>query len=333
MRANGISSASDVHVGREIIIPTYSYNGRTVASAPMARSRADDARPAERPQPKLASAAVMKPAGQHVLRKPETPRADGTYTVQSGDTLTRIASRTGISIDALKSANGLSGTAIRIGQTLKLPDGASAPARPVRTAEVVTGSVPKAPQMPKAPAQPKPAPAKVVEAKKPEPVKLAEAEPQPKSYSPPTQKPANVAQAENDTKVASLPQTSGVGKLRWPVRGQVVSQFGSREDGHRNDGIDISVPEGTPIKAAENGVVIYAGSGLKEYGNTVLIRHDDGLVTVYGYAKDLKVQRGDKVTRGQVIADSGMSGEASRPKLHFEVRKDATPVNPMSYLD
>jgi len=87
------------------------------------------------------------------------------------------------------------------------------------------------------------------------------------------------------------------------------------------------------VKAAENGVVIYAGDGLKEFGNTVLVRHDNGMVTVYGHASALRVKRGEKVRRGQEIALSGMSGSADRPKLHFEVRKDATPVNPSGYLE
>lgn len=254
----------------------------------------------------------------------------GSYVVQSGDTLTNIASRTGVSIDALKAANGLSGSAIRIGQRLTLPAGAM----PIKPAPQVA----KAVTAPKA-AAPKPEVRKVAEAEikpQPQPAHVAEkqAEPQPKTYTPPVQPKETVTQAESGKKLASLtPETTGIGKLRWPVQGQVVSKFGSQEDGHRNDGIDILVPEGTPVKAAENGVVIYAGNGLKEYGNTVLVRHDNGLVTVYGFAKDLKVKRGDKVTRGEVIADSGMSGSASRPKLHFEVRKDATPVNPLSYLD
>src|SRR5690606_5358717 len=99
------------------------------------------------------------------------------------------------------------------------------------------------------------------------------------------------------------------------------------------DGIDIQVPEGTPVKAAENGVVIYAGDGLKEFGNTVLVRHDNGLVTVYGHASELKVSRGDKVKRGQQIASSGMSGVADSPRLHFEVRKNSAPVDPTTFLE
>jgi len=100
-----------------------------------------------------------------------------------------------------------------------------------------------------------------------------------------------------------------------------------------NDGVDIMVPEGTIVKAAENGVVIYAGDGLKEFGNTILIRHEDNLVTVYGHNSQLLVQRGQKVRRGDDIAKSGKSGNTTTPKLHFEVRKNSTPVNPMKYLE
>ena len=116
--------------------------------------------------------------------------------------------------------------------------------------------------------------------------------------------------------------------MRWPVRGRVISGFGSGKDG-----VDIAVPSGTPIKAAENGVVIYAGDGLKEFGNTVLVRHENGLVTVYGHASSIEVQRGQKVKRGQEIALSGMSGTTDSPKLHFEVRKNSAPVDPSGYLE
>lgn len=117
------------------------------------------------------------------------------------------------------------------------------------------------------------------------------------------------------------------------MRGRVISPFGGSSAGAKNDGIDIAVPSGTPVKAAENGVVIYAGDGLKEFGNTVLVRHEDGLVTVYGHASEIKVQRGQQVRRGEEIALAGMSGSADTPKLHFEVRKDLAPVNPAGYLE
>jgi len=104
------------------------------------------------------------------------------------------------------------------------------------------------------------------------------------------------------------------------------------ESGRRNEGVDIALPSGSTVKAAENGVVIYAGDGLTEFGNTVLIRHENGVVTIYGHASSLSVKRGDTVKRGQEIARSGMSGSADAPKLHFEVREKSVPVDPLTYL-
>jgi murein DD-endopeptidase MepM/ murein hydrolase activator NlpD len=92
------------------------------------------------------------------------------------------------------------------------------------------------------------------------------------------------------------------------------------------------VPEGTQVKAAESGVVAYAGSELKGYGNLVLIRHPNGFVTAYAHNGDITVKRGDQVTRGQTIAKSGQSGNVSSPQLHFELRKGSTPVDPTNYL-
>ncbi|MDE1995454.1 MAG: peptidoglycan DD-metalloendopeptidase family protein, partial [Rhizobiaceae bacterium] len=159
----------------------------------------------------------------------------------------------------------------------------------------------------------------------------AAAKPQAVASAAPTQ---SVSDAESKSDVsADAPEGTGIGKYRWPVRGAVVAGYGANVNGSRNDGIDISVPEGTPIKAAENGVVIYAGNGLKELGNTVLVRHDDGTVTVYGHADALSVTRGQKVQRGQTLATSGMSGDVKQPQLHFEVRKNSAPVNPMTFLE
>jgi murein DD-endopeptidase MepM/ murein hydrolase activator NlpD len=92
------------------------------------------------------------------------------------------------------------------------------------------------------------------------------------------------------------------------------------------------VPEGTPIKAAEGGVVAYAGSELKGYGNLVLIRHPNGYVSAYAHNGELNVKRGEQVKRGQVVAKSGQSGNVNSPQLHFELRKGSTPVDPMPYL-
>ena len=117
-------------------------------------------------------------------------------------------------------------------------------------------------------------------------------------------------------------------EFRWPARGRIIQGF--KAGG--NDGINIAVPEGTSVKAAEAGVVAYAGSELKGYGNLILIRHPNGFVSAYANNGELEVKRGDTVKRGQIIAKSGQSGNVSSPQLHFELRKGSTPVDPTSYL-
>ena len=342
MKANSITDPSRVAVGQQVLIPVYVYSRQAPVSAPDADPRTKAAksgtglvgeanqdrvplpqRAPERdvavlpsvPQPRTPQNApsqqpVTLAAGNRVT-EPEAPRAaatasSGVYTVKSGDTLSKIARANGVSIDALKAANALSGSNIRIGQQLVLPEaGASVPDR-TQTASVsnVTGTPSVTPSV------------------------------QPRGYTPPVKSSEDSVAAKTKADTASVaPASTGIGKLRWPARGQVITGFAKTEDGKRNDGIDISIPAGSPIKAAENGVVIYSGDGLKDYGNTVLVRHDDGLVTVYAHAQSLNVKRGDKVTRGQTLALSGMTGSAKTPRLHFEVRKNAAPVNPADYLE
>ena len=96
--------------------------------------------------------------------------------------------------------------------------------------------------------------------------------------------------------------------FRWPVRGRVMPASARKPSGQQNDGINVAVPEGTPVKAAEDGVVAYAGNELKGYGNLVLVRHPNGYVTAYAHASEILVKRDDPVKRGQVIAQSGQTG-------------------------
>jgi murein DD-endopeptidase MepM/ murein hydrolase activator NlpD len=142
----------------------------------------------------------------------------------------------------------------------------------------------------------------------------------------PTPAPAETEQ------LAAAPGDASMPAMRWPVRGKVISAYGSKPNGLKNEGINIAVPEGTSIRAAENGVVAYAGNELKGYGNLVLIRHDGGWVTAYAHAKELLVKRGDTVKRGDVIAKAGQTGSVSSPQLHFEIRKGATAMDPVKYL-
>jgi murein DD-endopeptidase MepM/ murein hydrolase activator NlpD len=133
--------------------------------------------------------------------------------------------------------------------------------------------------------------------------------------------------------IGSLKAAEAGSTFYWPVRGQLIAGFGAKINGQPNNGIDVAVPEDTPVKAADDGTVLYAGNGLKSYGNLLLVRHPNGYVTVYAHAKELLVKVGDEIKRGQIIAKSGRTGDVDRPQIHFEIRKASAPVNPLPYLN
>jgi len=117
-------------------------------------------------------------------------------------------------------------------------------------------------------------------------------------------------------------------KFRWPLRGAIATPFKAGT----NDGIDIASPVGVAVHAAADGVCIAAGETIKSYGRMVVIRHDDGFVTVYADNSEILVQEGDRVRRGQIIAKSGQTGGAPAPRLHFELRKDGHAIDPVPHL-
>lgn len=131
--------------------------------------------------------------------------------------------------------------------------------------------------------------------------------------------------------VPTPPEASSGGFI-WPVDGKVVSSFGRKTKGLRNDGINIEVAHGTAVRASQSGVVAYAGNELRGFGNMLLIKHSDGWVTAYAHNETLLVARGDTVRKGQVIAKVGTSGSVTNPQLHFELRKGKKPVDPLRYL-
>ena len=118
----------------------------------------------------------------------------------------------------------------------------------------------------------------------------------------------------------------------WPLRGRVIAAFGASVGGVPNNGIDLAVAAGTDVRAADDGVVLYAGNEIKALGNLLLLRHRDGFITAYAHTQSITVKPGDTVRRGQVIAKSGQTGTVTKPQLHFEIRKDSTPVDPAQYL-
>lgn len=144
---------------------------------------------------------------------------------------------------------------------------------------------------------------------------------------------AEPSKVEPPKETASVEPAAGEeASFRWPAKGRVISGFGARGTGGANDGINIALPEGTPVRAAEGGTVVHADDALKGYGKLVLIRHPNGFVSVYAHNGELNVKRGESVKRGQVIAKSGQSGNVTAPQLHFEIRKGSTPVDPTKHL-
>jgi Peptidase family M23/LysM domain len=143
---------------------------------------------------------------------------------------------------------------------------------------------------------------------------------------------AEIAKANAKAEDPLTAETTALPMFHWPVQGRIIASFGSLLDGVRNDGINLAVPEGTLVKAAEDGIVSYAGNGFKGHGNLVLIRHSNGYFTIYAHSKELLVNRGDQIKRGQIIALSGQTGNVSAPQLHFEVRRGGKPLDPMRFL-
>ena len=236
----------------------------------------------------------------------------GVHVVAPGETLGSVAHLYGRSRKGIAKANNITpDTKLRIGQQLTIPG-----AKPTRVAAENPVHSPPAPVGGHAPVVAAPS-----HSQPPQRVATAEA------GVPLVAEPV-AAKAEALTETTS---TAG-GGFRWPVRGRIIAAFGQEASGQHNDGINLAVPEGTSIKAAEEGTVAYAGSELKGYGNLLLVRHSNGFVTAYAHASELLVKRGDQVKRGQIIARAGQTGNVSSPQLHFEIRKGATPVDPTRYL-
>lgn len=262
------------------------------------------------------AAASLQPVDPDVAAK-----YAGTYTVQPGDSIYNIARSHHAPYGELQRVNGITDPRkVRPGTVLKVPGA------PVAAAESISQQTPEA----VATAQPQ---------------KLTQTTTQPTvinsgkqvaaladnatDAAPAVSKPEQVAAAE-----AAVPApTADSIKLRWPATGKIIAGFGGRPDGTHNDGINVSVPLGTDVHAAEAGVVAYAGSELKGYGNLILVRHDNGWVTAYAHNDELLVKRGDKVRRGQVISKAGKTGTVDQPQVHFELRQGSKPVDPTPYLE
>ena len=145
------------------------------------------------------------------------------------------------------------------------------------------------------------------------------------------QVPVSVRPSISSRRIPKPAPRAGKG-FQWPVQGRVVSNFGAKSKGLRNDGINIAARRGAPVVATENGIVVYAGNELRGFGNLVLIKHTGDWVSAYAHNDRLTVQRGDKVRKGQRIAFVGSTGGVTSPQLHFELRKGRRARDPRKYL-
>jgi len=293
MQANGYKGPRVLSPGQQLIIP---HESAVAVAAPA-----------------LAPAAPVAPAGRAVAAVSAPP---AVYFVNRGDTLLSIARHNHIPVAELAKANGLDPhVKLKLGTRLTVPGARTAAAAPVVLQPAAVAAA-----QPAAALAPPATKMAAVTAGPPQSARLAQATT--KVEEPSAESPVKAAEA-----------TGALPTFRWPVRGKVITSYGAKTNGKQNDGINLAVPEGTPVKAAEDGVVAYSGNELKGYGNLVLVRHANGYVTAYAHASELLVKRGDTIKRGQVIAKSGQSGEVGSPQLHFEIRKGSTPVDPLQFLN
>jgi len=353
MRVNSLSNPN-VHPGQRLTLPG---DGRRPTRSSIAAAQAvESARPAPTP---LAQAAPDVSA-----------RYNSTYTVQAGDSLYGIARTHQVKLAELQQVNGISDPRhVQPGAVLKIPGNggetvaAAEPAQASAPHRSVADNAPPA-VVPPINATPPGSDlpnygqslsarptiingehrvAALTDTNKATDAAPASAAPPPVTQAtaeatPPAPPAAEAQPKEPEQKVAmagtaAASALAGAVKLRWPTTGRIVAGFGGRPDGTHNDGINLAVPLGTDVHAAESGVVAYAGNELKGYGNLVLLRHDNGWVTAYAHNDELLVKRGEKVKRGQVIAKAGKTGSVDQPQVHFELRQGSKPVDPLPYLE
>ena len=353
LSANGLSSASQITPGRQIVIPVYNATGMNPAAAPMtarparaAEEKREDAKQVEakiaakREEAKEAAkeaakesvkeAAKREEAGKRAAAAKEADRKEADRK----EALARDAAARKVA-DAKKEASVKDGDKprhVRPGQVAKAdekkPDKKKADAKAEAKAKAdAKAQEAKAEAKSAAKAE---AVQKLAEAKaaKEAAQKAAAAEKSEKVAAKETPKVAAAPAKSEPAATGSVAEAAASESFRWPAKGRVISGYGTSG----NEGINIAVPEGTPVKAAEEGTVAYAGSDVKGYGKLVLVRHANGYVSAYAHNGELDVKPGDKVKRGQTIAKSGASGNVTSPQLHFEIRKGGSPVDPMSQL-
>lgn len=223
------------------------------------------------------------------------------HTVCKGDTLYNISKRYNVDVTTLSKLNNLQAPyTLSIGQRLAIPGS-------------VGGSS---------------------DSYTPEPVKTTQKSSSFSFWKPAPKKTTSSSSTVKKTTTAkpASPSKYRKNKFAWPLKGTIVSKYGTIGKGRNNDGINIKATLGAAVKAADSGRVAYAGNELKGFGNLILIKHDDGWITAYAHNDRLFVKKGQRVRKGEKIAAAGSTGSVNSPQLHFEIRSGKKALNPLNYL-
>ncbi|HXZ67664.1 MAG TPA: LysM peptidoglycan-binding domain-containing M23 family metallopeptidase, partial [Alphaproteobacteria bacterium] len=319
--ANNLTAPYALKIGMRLIIPNGAQPTAMAAAEPPTPSAAPVQEVVSAPAPQSVPSSAPVSASSSITSETSVVAGSAprkTHTVAKGETLTSIARKEHVRFTELIEINKLARPYhVRVGQELKLS--ADAPSM------VAANPVAEAKEMHVAEA--KPAETKPVKAESTD----AHAEGGPLLHL--GESPVAPASAPQATpQQANIAAPAGKHQFIWPVNGRILSAFGPKESGRRNDGINIAATPGTAVRAARAGEVIYVGNELRGYGNLVLIRHDDGYVSAYAHNSRVLVQRGAFVQQGQEIAESGETGSVTEPQVHFEIRKDRKPVDPLNIL-
>lgn len=303
-KLNNLSAPYALRVGQKLRVPG---NGDIVVAADKVPVQPQTVK-------KAPAAAPMAPTPARVELQ--------TVTVGAGDTLYSISRKYAVPVNDLAVMNDLAAPfRLTVGQRIKVPNLRAAAANVAMSSPAKTAPS-KAPVTSVAPAS-----TVSPNVKKQTPQKTQKNDAAPKKAPAPAQK----ISSDPKKKLPAIAARSS-SKFSWPVRGKILSAFGTKPNGLVNDGINIAASRGTTVKAAENGVVAYAGNEVKGMGNLIIIQHSGGWMTVYAHLDSMSLRRGARVSVGQKIGTVGASGKVDRPQLHFEIRKGTKAYNPAQYL-
>ncbi|MBI1301065.1 MAG: peptidoglycan DD-metalloendopeptidase family protein [Alphaproteobacteria bacterium] len=256
------------------------------------------------------------------------------YTVQEGDTLYGVSRLFGVDSSEIVELNNLRAPyVLRVGNVLRMPSLTR------KSNAIASNEEPPVKVKPPATIEKSALPSPSQNLIKTEPLTQPTPTPKPpivqNGIPQPGMKPLAPSKPESFhvSKVNAKTPARASSKFLRPVRGKIISDFGPKKNGLHNDGINIEASRGSPVQAAENGVVVYAGNALKGSGNLVLLRHDDQWMTAYGHLDNIQVREGEVLKRGAKLGTVGSTGAVSSPQLHFEIRRGTSAINPNKYLE